>query len=56
MKEKVINYLKKETVLCIAVLLAVISSFMVLPDERYGRSAEAGMLSNDSGKIVDKSE
>ena len=33
--KKIVDFWKKETVLCIAMLLAVISSFVVLPDEKY---------------------
>ena len=32
---KITNFIKKETVLCIAVLLAVLSVFMVHPDKGY---------------------
>ena len=32
-----IEYIKKETVLCIAVLLAAVSSFIVLPDAGYAK-------------------
>lgn len=32
---KMKNFMKKETVLCIALLLAVISAFIVLPDKEY---------------------
>lgn len=35
MKRKIIKYIKKETVLCIAVLLAAASAFVVPPDKEY---------------------
>lgn len=35
MKEKIINLLKKETVLCVSVVLAVISVFIITPDKEY---------------------
>lgn len=35
MKEKIITFIKKEVVLCIAVFLAVISAFWVKPDRQY---------------------
>ena len=33
--KKIIAFIKKETILCVAVLLAVISSCFVLPDKKY---------------------
>lgn len=33
--KKLVAFFKKETVLCIALLLAMVSSFIVLPDSRY---------------------
>lgn len=33
--KKVVEFWKKETVLCIAVLLAILSSFVVIPDKKY---------------------
>ena len=35
MKAKIIDFFKKEAVLCIALILAVISSFVILPDKEY---------------------
>ena len=35
MKEKIIAFVKKETVLAVAAILAVISAFFVHPDQQY---------------------
>lgn len=35
MKEKMLEFLKKETVLCVALMLAIFSMFLVPPDGRY---------------------
>lgn len=35
MKEKIIAFVKKETVLVVAAILAVISAFFVHPDQAY---------------------
>lgn len=35
MKEKILQYIKKETVLCAAVVLALVSCFLVPPDGKY---------------------
>lgn len=35
MKEKIIRFFKKETVLCVAMILTVISMFFIPPDEKY---------------------
>lgn len=35
MKEKIIKFIKKETILCVSLLLAIISMFFVAPDKKY---------------------
>ena len=52
MKEKVIGFIKKDTVLCVATTLAMVSAFFVKPtlnyvnyiDDAYGRTSEKWLV------------